>query len=283
MQIFKDTLPIGTTFLNEAQMQLVKKKQIPALKGKLFTLDDYGNEIFLKDNTVVLGGVIAALERLFGVPASFKPATLNTIYNVNSSVVADENSSYIALFGVGIGGAGLDFGNVIDPDFKQREIINFIPFRVSDTDTLTATDASKYYFRKQLNASPLKYGWYLKEFELPVTIKSAWKDNPISSQDGTEIISEVYNSASTNGIESFAECQIKITPDDIKPYFEYTGNVEKARYNSIGLFIGKKVLNITSGYNDYVNVKLFSVVNIDNKSAKEREETTFIYRVYGAV
>ena len=70
-----------------------------------------------------------------------------------------------------------------------------------------------------------------------------------------------------------------------------------ARYNTIGLFTGIK-MNVGTGsgnaadnrgtdaeyaYNDYVDVRLFSVVNFDNVSVKIPTETTYLYRVYAAV
>lgn len=282
VSIIKDTLPVGVNIITKEQEAEYRKRNIPVFKGRLFEVDDYGNAIFKAENTVVLGGAITALEHLFGVNANFIPADLNTIYGLNTDVRADRFASYITLFGVGTGGSAIDFGNVYDPKFTQREIIDFVPFRLADTDTLEGPDAEKYFFRRQISNTPTKYAWYLKEFEKPVEIKSQWKDAPEPDADGTEIIDEVYDDTTNIGIESIGECLIKITPEDIRPYFEFNGNIEMARYNSVGLFIGKKV-QISANYYDYVNVRLFSVVNLENDSVKRRKEVTYLYRVYAAV
>jgi len=263
----------------------------PAFKGTLYkkNVDDFGNAIFTKeaDNTVTLGGAVTALEKLTGVNASFKPATLNSIYNVNADVTApDGTPETIALFGVGIGGCALDFGSVIDPDYKQREIIDFIPMMTVVDGELTGADANKYFFKRELQLSDgaVATSYYLKEFDAEVAVKSLWKDAPDDYTDGTEITSEVYDSSRTEGIESFANFNLKIDKNDIRSYFEAIGNIDMARYNSIGLFIGQKVLiDPDTNYYDYVNVRLFSVVNINNDSVVDRKQIEYLYRIYAAV
>lgn len=318
MNIIRDSLPMNIQMIPDDLAATCKKHGIPVFKGKLFrhegpmnqNLDDWGNPIFehVNDNTVVLGGAVLALRYLFGrfedmgrsssetssTTAGFIPATLNDIYNENNQTQlsqisnAASNLPAVRLFGVGTGGASAEkFGDVFDPDFKQRELVDWIPFRVSDTDTLPAdvAEADKYYFRHQFSSAPsVQYGWYLKEFENrnDVPIISRWKDTVDSVASGSVIQSEVYNSDNSNMIESYGECILKITEDDIKPYFEFTGDITMARYNTIGLFSGVKK-TISEGYNDYVNVRLFSVVNIDNVSVKIPTECTYLYRVYAAV
>lgn len=263
----------------------------PAFKGTLYkkNVDDFGNTIFTKeaDNTVTLGGAVTALEKLTGVNATFKPATLNSIYNVNADVVAPAGTpETIALFGVGIGGCALDFGSVIDPDYKQREIIDFIPMMTVTDGELTGVNANKYYFRRQLQLSDgaVATSYYLKEFDVDTVVKSLWKDAPDEYTDGTEVISEVYDSSRTEGIETFANFNLKIDKNDIRSYFEAIGNIDMARYNSIGLFIGQKVLiDADTNYYDYINVRLFSVVNINNDSVVDRKQIEYLYRIYAAV
>lgn len=294
MQIIKDTMPMDVQVITKSQEIAARKHGLPVFKGRLFkhegpmnqNLDDFGNPIFefVNDNTVVIGGAIHALQQIFGVPATWCPATLNSIYGIN-----DLDFSYtecrVKLFGVGTGGCGMDFGPVNDPDFKQREIIDWIPFRTSDTDVLDAADSDKYYFRRAISESVdnPQYGWYLKEFDQQVNITSLWKDTVDPTKDGTEIVSEIYDSSSSNLIETFGECMLTISPEDIRPYYQWANNMDYARYNTIGLFSGVKRENITEGYNDYVGVRLFSVVNIDNVSVKLPTTVTYLYRVYASV
>ena len=285
-KLIKDTLPMAMSITSMEEME-ARKHGIPVFKGVLYKLekDDYGNDIFNKvnENVVVIGGAITALEYLFGNTPTFKPTTLNSIHNVNNSVQYNERDCTIKCWGVGTGGSGLDFGNPLDPDFKQREIHDMIPFRVSDTTVLDDPNAYKYFFRKQISEAPnMQYGWYLKEFENTVVPISRWKDAPDITSDGTEITAEVYNSASNNAIMCYGEAIIKFLPSDVKSYFEWSGNLEMARFNSIGLFTGVKKL-IDVDYYDYVGVRLFSVVNMDNVSVKMDTESTYMYRIYAAV
>ena len=295
-QIIKDTLPMSVQMIPESLAAACKKHGIPTFKGKLYkhegpltqNVDDWGNPIFdhVNDNTVVLGGAVLALRYLFDSSSGFMPDTLNTIYGVNANVQVPEKSTAVKLFGVGTGGASAEkFGDVVDPDFKQKELVDWIPFRVSDSPTLSASDASKYYFRRQFSSAPsVQYGWYLKELENVgnVEIQSRWKDTVDATGTGALITSDVSGNTSTNLIETYAECILKITEDDIKPYFEFSGDLTMARYNTIGLFTGVKQ-TIATDYEDYVGVRLFSVVNMDNVSVKIPTECTYLYRIYAAI
>lgn len=271
-QILKDSLILETNMQEPSKM----------FHGVLFEEieDDYGNKILQKveSNAVVFSGAILALEHLADVTANFKPATLNAIYNLNSGVAGDNKASFVKLFGCGTGGAALDFGNVKKPNIKQREILNFIPLRTGAT--VTGVDAAKYFFKKPISSGST-FNWYLKEFDSPTIIKSLWKDSAEQGTDGTEIVEEIFDSVRTEGIESFAEFKIKINNNDVREYFESIGELDMARYNSIGLFTGQKVA--VAGGTDYVNVRLFSVVNFENKAVKERQESQYIYRVYSLV
>lgn len=294
--VIKDTLPMGTRLIPEDIAAACRKHGIPTFKGKLYkhegplnqNVDDWGNPIFehVNDNTVVLGGAVLALRRLFGSSTGYMPETLNMQYNVNQDVYVDESATTIALFGVGTGGASAEkFGDVVDPDFKQKSIVDWIPFRVSDSPVLNAADASKYYFRRQFSSAPsVQYGWYLKEIDNvgDVEIQSRWKDTVDATGTGALITSDVSGSDSGNLIETYGECILKITEDDIKPYFEFSGDLTMARYNSIGLFTGYKQ-QISADYTDYVGVNLFSVVNLDNVSVKIPTECTYLYRIYSAI
>lgn len=295
-QIIKDTLPMNVQMIPESLAAACKKHGIPTFKGKLYkhegpltqNVDDWGNPIFdhVNDNTVVLGGAVLALMNLFDGSCSYLPEPLNSTYKVNNNVMTIPSATKVKLFGVGMGGASAEkFGDVVDPDFKQKELVDWIPFRVSDSPTLSASDADKYYFRRQFSSAPsVQYGWYLKELENTdsVEIQSRWKDTVDATGSGALITSDVSGSTSTNLIETYAECILKITEDDIKPYFEFTGDLTMARYNTIGLFTGAKT-KISTDYYDYVGVRLFSVVNMDNVSVKIPTECTYLYRIYAAI
>lgn len=280
--ILRDGLSLNKILTPREQELSAKSESL--IKGVLYEVNDdgYGNEVLkrINSNTVVFAGAVLALEHLADVTASFKPATLNEIYSVNSATPGNNAQSFIKLFGVGTGGAALDFGNVNDPSVKQREVLNFIPLR-SGASIVGTTDLTKYFFKK-LAVSGTEYNWYLKEFDSAPTIKTLWKDAAEQDADGTEIVTEIYNSPRTEGIESFAEFRIKFNSYDVREYFEYIGELDMARYNSIGLFTGQKV-DVGGGVMEYVNVRLFSVVNFENSSVRERKESTYVYRVYSLV
>lgn len=263
------------------EAKFAKKCGIPVFKGVLSqVIDEYGNEVVVNENTVVIGGGIFALQKIFGETADFIPATLNDIHSVQTSTDTDDSKTFVKLFGVGHGGCGMQFGSVVDPDFKQREIIDFIPFQVSDTAELNITNADKYYFKKSMNTGG--YGWYLKEFDQPVSIKSRWKDAVETRGDGTEITGEIYDSINTNQIECYGECRITINESDIFSYWDSIGSAASSRFNTIGLFSGQKIL-LPDGSSEYVNVRLFSVVTFDNIPAKVDGSSTYVYRIYAAI
>ena len=246
--------------------------------------DAYGRTIFTKvaENTVVLGGAIAALERLAGVDADFRPNTLNHILNLNDGYDYNRDSTVVALFGCGNGGAGLDFGNIYAPDVKQNNVEGLLPMMVSQTE-LEGLEADKYYMRTSV-ATPDGTNlncWYLKEFDAEPEIRSLWKDAPDEDDDGSEITTDISDSESENGMESFVQFKLKLNDDDVRSYYEAMGTLAQARINSIGLYLGEKV--DVGGRMDYVNVSLFSVVNLNNEALDERKQICYYYRVYALI
>lgn len=281
---FDDVMPLMTA-VNPVQITEAKKSQIPLFKGILYeeTTDGYGNPVLRKvnENTVVIGGAITALEHITGITTCWKPATLNEIYNLNvsKSATASDLSSRICLFGAGAGGAKLDFGNVIEPDAKQRNIPDPVPFRYNSV--LTGTDANKYYF-KIPEADGVNYRWMLKEMEGTPTIRTLWKDSIEEGVDGTEVTDEIYNSTRTEGLVSFAEYSIKLSADDIHEYYKSIGELDMARYNTFGLYTGEKV-RLEDGTTDYVNVRLFSYVTFNNKDISSKTISIYRYRIFSMV
>ena len=277
--LLKDSFKLTSEITTEEEKAFCRKHKIPMMRGVLTEVDDYGNEIFVSENTMVWSGALFTLEKVFGVKPSFKPATLNTIYGLNETITPDVKDTYCSLFGIGIGGCTMEFNTVKDASFKQREIEGFIPMRVDSSETLTGTDAEKYHFRKEIGDG--KYASYLKEFQLPTVVDSRWKDSVDEDVDGTEIDEEIYDSTKTELIECYAECSLRIITKDVRSYYEANGNLEHARFNSLGLFIGQKV-EVTPGVYDYINVNLFSVLNFENVSVKDRAKIDYRYRIYSA-
>ena len=331
-QLIKDSLPLMEA-VNADKAKIAKNHGIPLFKGRLFqhrgtldqNLDKYGRPIFefVNENTVVIGGAVLALEKLFyghdismdsqnAPDIGFMPQSLNVKYNVNASYESSvrDTDTKIALFGCGIGGSGLEWGSVTDPDFKMSSLGDpianenslttggkWIPFRVSPNTTIspdeTGNSPTNYFFRMPISINQganRGYAWYLKEISNTpkVPIRSLWQDTLDPSDDGTEITGTSLTSSQmqrTDLIECFGECMLTITEDDFREYFIAAGNLTNARFNQIGLFTGTKV-SIGDGanaYYDYVKVRLFSVVNFNNVSVQEPSTNVYLYRIYSAV
>lgn len=275
-ELLKDQLLLSSA------ISVGNSNSVPQYKGILYEkMDDgFGNSILKKigENTVVVGGAIESLEHLCNVDANWKPETLNSIYGINAEVPGNNMKSYIALFGVGTGGSGLSFGSVVEKNVKRRDVPDLIPLRVNST--LTGSDADKYYFKKDNEDGT--FSWYLKEFASDIVIKTCWKDSVDDEVDGTEVTSEIYDSSRTEGLQTFAEFILDFNTKDVREYFESIGKLDSARYNSIGLFIGEKV-QLPDGSYDYVNIRLFSYLNIDNKSVRIKTASEYVYRVLSLV
>lgn len=273
MNIIRDNMLIG-------EKLRVGKPRIQPTRGELFQkiTDGFGHTILkpISSNTVVLGGAIAALEALTGVEASFKPNTLNDILNIPCGSAGGANR--IALFAIGTGGCGLDFGSIKDESVLQNNVLDLIPMRY--TGSVDGIDSSKY-FMKKLNSDGTTYSWYCKEFDSTPVITSCWKNAVDSESDGTEITSDVADSGRTDGVESFAQFEIALNIYDGREYFENCiGNLSRARYNCIGFYTGEKVYDSVSDSYEYANVRLYSVVHFNNRSLVDASSSSLLYRVY---
>ena len=279
-----DTLAFDDAYVKD---KIDKFGTSPRIFGRLFeaNTDEFGREVLtpVAANCVVAGGAIFTLMKLFNVQPNWLPQSINQIYNINADVEGNVMNSQVALFGVGIGGCGLEFNSVIDADPKQREVAEMIPIRVAAEETLTGTDAEKYYMKTQLPGTE-QYAWLMKEFDQPVGIRSLWKDAAEEGEDGTEITGEIYDSPRTEGQEHFAEMILKFNKNDVRSYWEAIGDLSMARFNSIGIYFGEKVItDPTNGAIDYINVRLFSTINFENDSVKDRKEIKYVYRLYAMI
>ncbi|MCM1214150.1 MAG: hypothetical protein NC548_06470 [Lachnospiraceae bacterium] len=269
-ELFKDCIGLNDRLIHDPN------HQHKCTHGELFQkIDDGYGHTFLKpiaSNTVVLGGAITVLEKLVAQQAGFKPTTLNDLLGIDVPG-ATPGAETLCLFGGGTGGAALDFGNVSEPSIKQNNVIDLIPIRYGPN--IAGDDFDKYYMKKQ-NADLLTSSWFLKEFDGPPVIKSFWKNAIDTMQDGTEIVEDVANSPRTEGLEAFAQIEFSLNPNDFHEYYEATGNLQMARYNSFGFYTGEKI----PGADEYANVRLYAVVNFNNRDVSLKSRASFIYRTY---
>lgn len=277
-EILKDQFNLSAGISNTA----TKTKGTPQFKGILYEqLDDgFGNPLLRKvsENTVTVGGAIESLEHLCKKNASWKPQTLNQLYNLNEDIPGTPFGSVIALFGVGNEGCGDNWGSVVEKDIKNHNLPGLIPLRCGSV--ITGSESGKYYFKKANEDG--SFSWYLKEFDQEIEIKSCWKNSLADDEDGTEITEDIHGNDNTDGIQTFAEFVLHFNTEDVREWYDHNNNIDDARYNSIGLFIGEKV-TLTDGTEDYVNVRLFSYLNIDNKSVREKTASTYVYRILSLV
>ena len=114
---------------------------------------------------------------------------------------------------------------------------------------------------------------FLLTSESPV-IKSFWKNAVDTEGEGTEITEDISGSERTEGIETYAQFELSLNTKDVREYFVATGNLKMARYNSFGIYTGEKVGN------EYGNVRLYAVVNFNNRDLNLETSSSFTYRLY---
>ena len=264
--------------VNQNEIHRSHGKDQAAPNGRLFEILGYknGRRVVreIEHNLVVVGGAITVLESLTGATASWKPDTLNTIHSVSATA---SGAPKLALFGIGTGGSGLDFGSVIDPDIKQKDILSPIPLRYGASTT--GEDSGKYFMKASNPGADGTYSWFLKEFAGTPTIKSCWKNAVSDEEDGTEILEDISSSEKEEGIETFIEIQINLNTLDGREYFESTGALNTARFNTIGFYTGSKNAEST----EYADVRLYSVININNRDLSLATSSSFLYRLYSLI
>ena len=248
--------------------------------GECIAEDEFHNE-------TVLGGALTVLEKLWGITAPLKIASINNLLGINDTVsLADSsatNEDTVCLWGVGIGGSGDAFTAVKQVHFYERELgqnghtDEMIPFRVvSEPFSSTDPNYSQYYMLHQRDDGYFEY--YFKKFEIDPIIKILWKDGA-EGEDGSEVGDDVHNTSRTDDIEAFVEMHCKVDVKDIREYFEHLGMTQMTRINSLGLFTGRYT-KLDDGRYDYTNVKLFSKLNFNNEALLNAKTILYKYRVY---
>ena len=248
--------------------------------GECIAEDEFHNETALR-------GALTVLEKLWGITAPLKIASINNLLGINDTVsLADSsatNEDTVCLWGVGIGGSGDAFAAVKQVHFYERELgqnghtDEMIPFRVvSEPFSSTDPNYSQYYMLHQRDDGYFEY--YLKKFEIDPIIKILWKDGA-EGEDGSEVEDDVHNTSRTDDIEAFVEMHCKVDVKDIREYFEHLGMTQMTRINSLGLFTGRYT-KLDDGRYDYTNVKLFSKLNFNNEALLNAKTILYKYRVY---
>jgi len=249
----------------------------------------FGEVAFETENMIVLGGAQFTLEKLFGVNQGFKVKYLHELTDSDPgsntlprpkfkspSGSVKESDALVCLFGVGIGGSGESMSSVKSVEYREREIFDMIPIRLTDEpDTVNKLDNPMYFGKVETDG---KTAFYLKKFE-PFASSDGSTISPIKvlkkdaegDEDGAAVDDKLYT-GENEAIETFIELTLKLSKNDVREYFE--SNIESARINSIGLFTGVK------DGDDYTYCKLFSKLNINNEMLTLSKDLTIVYRIY---
>lgn len=267
----------------------------------------FGEEIFNKENMLLIGGSVFTLEKLFNtrINSELHISQLRDVFGgdiphpVGWGTASTNNhtaDNAVCLFGVGIGGAGDTIADIKDVKYYQRNVDKMIPMRVVSNDAdLTAAEHDIYYCRSVDNSTdPALISYYLKKFD-NVSIQCRWRDSE-NEAEGSNVTSEYFNTSpqTTTPIETYVELTLKISKDDIREYFELNDNIEKARLNTIGLFSAVPVTlddpipveyDAASGVTyqrttEYDQVVCFSCLNFDNEMLALPKELTIVYRIF---
>lgn len=203
---------------------------------------------------------------------------------------------YVCLFGVGITGSAVNVLTKPNVDYKEYSIQNslatedgktlsgvMIPFRYT-ANKLSDTDSTKYFGKTGTwsATNTTEIGYYLKKFDSDPTINHYWKAASDDTESTNAVSQNEYyprvNTVNSSTIETYTEAILKITPKDIKEWFDATSNIDETRINTIALFTGR--YNKTKG--DYENVRLFSKLCFNVTSLSLTKDFVIIYRVYSS-
>lgn len=264
----------------------------------------FGEVLFSTHNMIVYGGSLFTLQKIFGIPND-NPFNTGYIedsdhYKLPASIggtppFADTN---VCLFGIGTNGAGDSYTDVYEVKYGDKnltpptgdnvDIMPLIPFRRTEENFLTSNDNNKYWFMKsgvtRANSTGInttKNEYYLKLIDS--------KEIKVLDGSGTQIENEADLSSNSSSVDTFVELILKINSldevsGDVKEFFNDTGNIEHARFNTIGLFTGVKVPVGTDSDGrteyDYRHVRLFSRLNIPNEVLVSSKELTISYKIY---
>ncbi|MDE6492697.1 MAG: hypothetical protein K2L37_06080, partial [Lactobacillus sp.] len=203
---------------------------------------------------------------------------------------------YVCLFGAGLTGSAVNILTKPPVDYKEYAIQNslatedghemtgvMIPFRYTEKQ-LTDTERIKYFGKTaDWTASNVdNIGYYLKRFEEDPVIKHFWKAASDDTESTNQVSQNEYypreNTANSSDIDTYCEMILKITPKDMKQWFDATSNIDETRVNTIALFTGRynKLLG------DYENVRLFSKLTFKVNSLDLAKDFVIIYRIYSS-
>lgn len=272
------------------EKSIERKKK--GFKTQIICKDQFGNVLFEKTNTTLAAGSSFVLQKLFNIPEdSSDRITLNSILSINTTggptvpLDGPDKLKTVCLFAVGIGGASLTFGDIIPPASRENDLFEMIPIRYVDAaNDLTGEDLSTYFMRKVISN---KVCYYCKAFETdPILVQK--------NADGTDFIPSADDNITPTAsgdsyitktaVETYVECSLKISSDDIREWFQAGDGINMSRVNEIALYYGIQATKgavSPAGYKDYYDVQAFSKLTFDSEPLSDLSKVLNItYRIY---
>jgi hypothetical protein len=259
------------------------------VRGKIRCVDANGNVSNIQ-NTTIYPGRRFLLESLNHVaPKASQQITLNSILEINQTLSPDDPSDIlnraICLFGVGVGGAGMQFGDVIDAGASNLNMFEQLPLRtVEVTNDLSAEERQQYFMRKRVTIEDKAYFCYYLKKTTPSDIYVKLQNVNYSPKPGDNTPEKDPNDPlSMYPIQVFTTYPVIIGENDIKDYFQARdGHIRQSRFNELGLYYGIPV-TVTDpisnqDYIDYIAVEAFSHLTFNNKPMDDKNASfTFTY------
>lgn len=263
------------------------------IKGRLKCIGSDGSVLFANNQTIYPGRKFI-LERLFGKQADASQSYFvddviwrtfmggaDTSYRGNGITNATTNDRTIAYFGVGVGGCGLNFGNVYATSTNAVNANNLIPLRVVEESALANdNDEEVINFKNKYKLCVYKDGLYyffLKKFEAPVVNATCFSNegstnyDPVTEGVWTQSIAGTTDPLNIYPIQTYVSINIDLSASDLKEYYmQVDGNLTQCRFNELCLFAGKEV-STTVGPNGIVlpnevaKVEAFSHLTFNNR------------------
>lgn len=249
-------------------------------KTQVIARDDYGNVLLETENITVVGGAQFSLQKIFNCNFAWYVDSLNTLKNQPDTQAGEDQSvvtnKYTQLFGIGYGGT--NGADIKVPVINERELTKMVPFQSLNT-AVVPTPADTYYFRLEEAA---KHNYYLKTFDGAAIGNIVWQDasGSVAEADLWDAVSGDPVDISAKPILTYVEMTLRVSPTDAIQWFADNTAEGNARINEIGLFTGEKRTVGTPAYEEFVDCRLFSKLNIGDELLQNNKGITFTYRVY---
>ena len=295
--------------------QFVKKIPTGISKlGETIFRKEVTKPMWTEHNTVTIGGCQFAMEVIFGAKdTQITIPTLKTEEDIgaaNSNIVDNEyitvsteglntnvNSyhhagEFVQLFGIGTTGSAENDITILPVNYRDKSINMtyrttdgtdvqgvMTPFRfLTSPNDLNNVEKSQYFGKKNVDGYT---AYYLKRFENEPSIKHIWRTADLVESESLVLESDVWNTnKGLNTIESFCECVLKVSKKDVKEWFNYLGQDDRARINTVALFSGHYVPGSDGTIGDFRDVRMFSKLTIPTEYMSLNKDLNIIYRVY---